>query len=265
MLKLSRAVRFSINPFLPADSLGANSYASRPAGEGLAVFFELTVSLCGRSNQDTGFVVNVTDIDSQVRSCVVPLFSRRLRDDFGRGCHIGLGGVAELLKQGRRQLDGKFDSATIVRLGLRLNPFRKVEIDKEDFKVVYFSEKFEFAATHKLWNDKFSEQRNFEVFGKCASRAGHGHNYIVEVTIEAQPDGFCIGEYERTVNKELIELVDHKNLNVEVAQFGRVIPTVENLAVFAWDRLSGKFGQGKLHCVTVWETDKTCCSYSRSV
>jgi 6-pyruvoyl-tetrahydropterin synthase len=55
--------------------------------------------------------------------------------------------------------------------------------------------------------------------------------------------------------------VDHKNLNVDVAEFGKTNPTVENIAVFAWNKLAGKFSKAELHCVTVWETDKTYCSY----
>ena len=129
--------------------------------------------------------------------------------------------------------------------------------------MIYFSEKFEFAAMHKLWNDDFSPERNFEVFGKCANPAGHGHNYVVEVTTKAPAgkDGFCIGDFERTVNDEFIKLVDHKNLNADVEYFAKAIATVENIAVFAWDKLVGKFGEAKLHCVTVWETDRTYCSY----
>ena len=56
-------------------------------------------------------------------------------------------------------------------------------------------------------------------------------------------------------------IVDHKNLNVDVEKFATTNPTVENIAVFAWERLNGKFAEAKLHCITVWETDKTCCSY----
>ena len=130
------------------------------------------------------------------------------------------------------------------------------------FHYWYFSEKFEFAATHKLWNDAFSEQQNFEVFGKCANPAGHGHNYVVEVTVKTPgASEFPIGRFEEIVHHELIRLVDHKNLNVDVEEFGRTNPTVENIAVFAWERLNGKFAEAKLHCITVWETDKTCCSY----
>ncbi|MHC4360638.1 MAG: 6-pyruvoyl trahydropterin synthase family protein, partial [Planctomycetota bacterium] len=58
-----------------------------------------------------------------------------------------------------------------------------------------------------------------------------------------------------------IALVDHKNLNADVEYFAKAIPTVENIAVFAWDRLVDNLADTKLHCVTVWETDKTCCSY----
>jgi len=267
MYKLSRSVRFSVNPFLPQDGQGANSYASRPAGEGLAIFFELAVELSGEVEPSTGFIVNVTDIDRQVRRVVVPLFAQRLRDSFGAGRHIGFHGLMELLGTSHRQLAEKFGSAKITEVSLKLNPFRKIgvvcEPAKEALKMLYFSEKFEFAATHKLWNDEFSEERNFEVFGKCASKSGHGHNYIVEVTVKTDADGdsFCVGDFERTVNDELVELIDHKNLNVEVAEFRDVNPTVENLAVFAWKRLADSLDTARLHCVTVWETDKTCCSY----
>jgi len=116
---------------------------------------------------------------------------------------------------------------------------------------------------HKLWNDEFSEQHNLEVFGKCANPSGHGHNYIVEVTLQmpASRNDFGIGDFERIVNDEFIKLVDHKNLNADVDQFGKTNPTVENITGLAWNQLVGKFGQARLHRVTVWETDKTYCSY----
>ncbi|MHC4424235.1 MAG: 6-pyruvoyl trahydropterin synthase family protein [Planctomycetota bacterium] len=60
---------------------------------------------------------------------------------------------------------------------------------------------------------------------------------------------------------ELIKLVDHKNLNAEVEEFSAANPTVENIAVFAWNKLVGRFGKATLYCITVWETDKTYCSY----
>ncbi len=263
MHKLARSVRFSINPFLPEDNWGANSFASRPAGEGLAIFFELCVGLVGQVEPTTGFVVNVTDIDKNVRQYVVPIFAERIRKDFRAGRHIGLGDITELLKLTEKKLAGKFGKSIIAELSLKLNPFRKVAVDCEDWKMIYFSEKFEFAAMHKLWNEDFSEEKNFDVFGKCANPSGHGHNYIIEVTVKVPSgkDNLRIGDFEKVVDDELIRLVDHKNLNADVAEFGKTNPTIENIAVFAWDKLNGKFGDIKLHCVTVWETDKTYCSY----
>ncbi len=267
MHRLSRHVRFSVNPFLPKDNSGFNSFASEPPGEGLSIFFELCVELIGEVEPATGFVVNVIDIDRCVRESVVPVFAKRIRADFRSGKHIGLFGIAQLLRSAWGQLADEFTPAKIGKLSLKLNPFRKIGIDSEDCKMVYFSEKFEFAATHTLWNKDFSKARNLEVFGKCANPAGHGHNYVVEVTLKtsAGKDNFHIGDFEKIVDSELIKLVDHKNLNAELEEFSKTNPTVENIAAFAWNKLAGKFGEvrqsARLHCVTVWETDKTYCSY----
>jgi 6-pyruvoyltetrahydropterin/6-carboxytetrahydropterin synthase len=263
MHNLARQVRFSINPFLVEEGVGFNSYASKPPGEGLSIFFELCVELIGEVNTATGFVVNVLDIDKQVREFVVPIFAKRIREEFGRGKHIALSGTAKLLKSAWGQLANKFRTARLSKLSLALNPFRKLTVENEDCKMIYFSEKFEFAAMHRLWNEDFSDERNLEVFGKCANPAGHGHNYVIEVTVTLPGggDGFQIGDFEKVVDNEFMKLVDHKNLNADVAELSGINPTVENVAGFAWGRLAGKFGEEALHCVTVWETDKTYCSY----
>jgi len=260
---LARQVRFSINPFFPEETEGFNSYASKPVGEGLSLYFELSVELAGKVDPATGFVVNVTDIDSKVREFGIPIFARRLRADFQQDESIGLSAVAEMLRAVWEQLAERFGSARLNKLSLKLNPFRELAVDFEEPAMIYFSEKFAFAAGHKLWNDQFSHERNIEIFGKCANPAGHGHNYVVEVTIKKPTGGgdLCIGDFERVVNDQLIKVLDHKNLNVDIAEFARTIPTVENIAAFAWKSLVGKFDGATLACVTVWETDKTRCSY----
>lgn len=128
--------------------------------------------------------------------------------------------------------------------------------------MLIYSEKFEFAAMHRLWNDQFSEPDNFERFGKCANPNGHGHNYVIEVAVqipvEAEKNGW-IAEFESTVKDLFIEKVDHKNLNKDVPEFRDVNPTVENIVRVAWDCLQGRFAQ-RLRRVTVWENDRTSCS-----
>ena len=263
MHKLTRHVRFSINPFLSQDNEGSNSFVSKPAGEGLSIFFELSVELAGEVEPATGFVVNVANIDKDVREHVVPIFAERIKQNFHQAKHIRFYEIAELLGAAWDRLADKFGTARLSKLTLKLNPFRKIDVDLKDLDMVYFCEKFEFAATHKLWNSDFSEEQNFEVFGKCANPTGHGHNYIVEVTIKmpARENDFRIGDFERIVDDELIKLIDHRNLNADIDQFSKTNPTVENIATFAWNKLAGKFHEATLHCVTVWETDKTYCSY----
>jgi 6-pyruvoyltetrahydropterin/6-carboxytetrahydropterin synthase len=263
MHKLARQVRFSINPFLPEEIEGFNSFASKPTGEGLSIFLELSVEVEGEVEPATGFVVNVTDIDKSVREFVVPVFAERIKQHFRQARHIGFFTLAELLKTAQSQLADKFKPARLNKLSLRLNPLRKIVLESKDLEMVYFSEKFEFAATHKLWNDDFSEKQNIDVFGKCANPTGHGHNYIIEVTIKmlAGENAFKVSNFQKTVDEELIQVIDHKNLNADVSYFNMTNPTVENIATFAWNTLVGKFGKGTLHCVTVWETNKTYCSY----
>ena len=264
MRKLARHIRFSINPFLEDSGWGANSYCSKPCGEGYSLYFGLWVELFGPVDEDTGFVVNVVEIDRQVRTAVIPIFIGRIGESFRKSEHVTISALIDILKESWGKLVGGFGEAKVEGLVLELNPFRKIAINAEDCKVYYLSEKFEFAATHKLWNDKFSDEKNLEVFGKCANAAGHGHNYVVEVTVERplSQEEYGIGAFEQVIEDEFLSLVDHKNLNVEVPEFADMNPTVENIARLAWDKLRGNFGDVKLSSVTVWENDKTYCTYS---
>jgi 6-pyruvoyltetrahydropterin/6-carboxytetrahydropterin synthase len=262
MNKLIRQVRFSVNPFLPEQIMGANSFASKPAGQGLAIFLELGVGVVGPADNATGFVINVMDIDNAVRKHIVPIFTGEIKQAYKNRQHIGFSKIAELLKFTKQNLIGKLAGAYLTELSLSLNPFNKMSVDCEDMKMIYYSEKFEFAAMHKLWNDNFSPEKNFQVFGKCANPTGHGHNYVVEVMVKTS-DGteFCVGDFETIIDDQLIKLIDHKNLNADVPYFSKAIPTVENISIFAWNQLAGKFQNMKMHSVTIWETDKTSCTY----
>jgi 6-pyruvoyltetrahydropterin/6-carboxytetrahydropterin synthase len=263
MVRLARRVRFSVDPFLDEQRTGSNPYASKPAGAGLSLFLELAVELVGPARPETGLLMNVSEIDEAVRRHAVPVLIERVVTHLRRGEHVGFAKVGAMLATAGERLRGRCGPARVDRLALQLNPFRKLAMDTNVPGVLYFSEKFEFAATHKLWNDCFSEPQNRKVFGKCANPTGHGHNYLVEVTVatDAGAPDLDVGAFELIVDTELMQLVDHKNLNLDVPAFQDRIPTMENLALFAWERLAGRFGSMRLHCVTVWESDRTYCSY----
>ncbi len=262
---LRREVRFSIMPFGVENPSGANSYSSLPSGgDGLSVYMAMTVSMSSSVDEETGFIMNVTDIDECVHSHVVGLFQRTVSSSFEANSNISFIQLGELLTACGERLGEFTGDAKVLDVSLNLNPFRKMKIKTMEPEMIYYSEKFEFAAMHKLWNEKFDDEKNFAVFGKCANPNGHGHNYVAEVTVKCDKScNLAVGDFERAVNEYFIELVDHSNLNSDIDYFSKNIPTVEKISEFAWEALEGKMPCGELESITVWENDRTSCTYSR--
>jgi len=118
-----------------------------------------------------------------------------------------------------------------------------------------------FSAGHTLYNPAFSEERNREVFGKCSNPAGHGHNYVVEVTLRGEIDPetgylYDLKELATLMAKLIVDDVDHRNLNVDVDWLRGVIPTTENLASIFYERLDANLPGDLLYAVRVRETEK---------
>ena len=125
--------------------------------------------------------------------------------------------------------------------------------------MVYLTRKAEFSAAHYYHNPQWSVEENQRVFGKCANLNGHGHNYTLEVTVKGEPDarsGFVIDlkDLKAIMNREVLDVMDHRMLNKEVSEFATQIPTTENLAISIWKRLEGKLKIARLHRVRVYET-----------
>lgn len=126
---------------------------------------------------------------------------------------------------------------------------------------VIISRRERFSAGHTLYNPAFSAERNREIFGKCSNPSGHGHNYVLEVSLRGEVDpetGFVydLSELAALMRKLVIDDVDHKNLNVDVDWLSGTIPTTENLACAFWDRLEANLPSGVLYSVRVGETEK---------
>ena len=124
--------------------------------------------------------------------------------------------------------------------------------------MILLTRKAEFSAAHYYWNDSLSAEENERVFGKCANRNGHGHNYALEVTVWGEIDpvtGFVVDlkELKEILQREVVGVYDHRHLNLEIPEFKNVIPTTENIAVAVWRRLDGKIPHAKLHRVRVYE------------
>jgi len=125
--------------------------------------------------------------------------------------------------------------------------------------MVYLTRKIEFSAAHRYHNPEFSAEENRRIFGKCNFPNGHGHNYVLEVTIGGETDpatGMVLDlkELKELLDREVMDRMDHRSLNHEVAELTGRIPTCENVATVIWELLAPKIRRGKLARVRLWES-----------
>ena len=125
--------------------------------------------------------------------------------------------------------------------------------------IVYLTRKAEFSASHLYHNPAFSPEENQRIFGKCNNPNGHGHNYVLEVTVKGEVDtttGFVVDlkQLKDLMHSEVLDALDHRFLNKEIPEFFTLTPTPEHIAIVCWQRLASRFTAAKLHRVRVYET-----------
>lgn len=262
MFRLTREVRFCVNPEEDGQ-LGrppTNGFAGYPSLLGIGHYFALEVTLVGEPAAGSGFVQDIKRIDQKVRQTVVPMAAAFVRRGRLAGGGMLIGGIFEQLKI-------VWPGSELHHLRLALSPFLTLTLFAREFPMIRLSQKFEFSASHRLHNPALSDEENQAIFGKCNNPHGHGHNYVLQVTLAGMPD--CNGhltdipQFEQVVASTVIEPFDHRYLNLEVARFSELIPTVENIAMVIFQMLKPKIeAMGvKLAGVTLWETSKTWCEY----
>lgn len=126
----------------------------------------------------------------------------------------------------------------------------------------------EFSASHVCRNPDLSEEQNRALYGPASNLHGHGHNYVLEVTLEGDPDPatgmvYDLRRLKEVLNREVVEPMDHRFLNREVPPFDRIVPTAENLALEVWRRLAPHLNTGgaRLRGVRVYETEDLYVDY----
>lgn len=133
--------------------------------------------------------------------------------------------------------------------------------------MVYLTRRERFNAAHKLWVDDWTEEQNFQIFGKCANKNWHGHNYDLFVTVKGRPDpttGFIMDAkaLKDIICREITDQLDHCNLNLDVAWIPKNLqPTTENLVILIWERLQPHIVGCDLHCIKLLETENIYAEY----
>lgn len=132
--------------------------------------------------------------------------------------------------------------------------------------MIYVSRRETFSASHRLHNPLLPDEENIRLFGKCNSPNGHGHNYILEVVVagEINPStGYLIDlkKLKEIIRENVIDRVDHKNLNMDVEFLKGTITTTENLALKFWNELRDKITDGRLYAIRIAETENNFFEY----
>lgn len=134
--------------------------------------------------------------------------------------------------------------------------------------MIFLTRRERFNAAHRLYKPEWSDEENFNVFGKCSYPNWHGHNYQLFVTIkgETNPEtGFVINlkTLSKIVREKVIEKIDHKNLNIDVDFMQGKITTAENIAIAIWEQIEPEINElnCQLHCVKVVETENNSVEY----
>ena len=134
--------------------------------------------------------------------------------------------------------------------------------------MVYVIRKEHFNAAHRLFNPAWSEEKNQEVFGLCANNNWHGHNFELIVTVKGKPDvdtGFVfdLKQLGDIIKKEIIDKVDHKNLNLDVPYLTGILPSTENLIIKIWEILEAPIAEagGTLAKLRLEETENNFVEY----
>ncbi|PVU94226.1 hypothetical protein BB561_002724 [Smittium simulii] len=133
-------------------------------------------------------------------------------------------------------------------------------------KIAYLTRKEFFSCAHRLNNNILTKEENIQIFGKCNHENGHGHNYSVTVTLRGEIDlitgmVFNLEKLKKILKDQVLDLLDHKNLDKDVSFFETRPSTVENLAVFIWEQIAESVGRDKMYKVKVKETFKNSAVY----
>ena len=134
--------------------------------------------------------------------------------------------------------------------------------------MIYITRRERFNAAHRLYREDYTDEKNFEVFGKCSNPKWHGHNYELFVTVKGEINketGFLVNlkKLSRLIRELVVEQLDHKNINLEVGFMQGRLASTENLAVGIWQEIAHPIKElgADLHCVKVIESENNYVEY----
>ncbi len=271
-LSMSRRVTFSSgHRYWKSDRSKAENQAlfgpwASPHNHGHNYVLWATVS--GSIDPRTGMIVNIKRIDDTLRERIVlPFDQRSLNDEVPEfesmppSLENILGVVADRLRDLPHDV-----TLTHLRLEETERLYAELDLTLTPMQTT-LTRTYEFAASHRLHAEQLTSAENLELYGKCNNEMGHGHNYVLEVTIGGDIDAETgmlapLDQLDAVVNEQVVDRYDHKNLNADVPEFADAITTSEVVVQTIWNRLE-KVVPAQLVRVRLFETARNCFEVSR--
>ncbi len=284
MVYLTRKVRFSaahryyLEQLSPEENRRLFGLCALPNGHGHDYTGEVTLG--GTVDPNTGMVVNISELKPILAAEVVG----RLEGEYLTPQHPLMQGrvpSTEVLAQviwdavdasvQSKRLPARLEQVVLAEsrrlwATVQRSPDAVPSNGKGTEPLVTLTRTYEFAAAHRLNSGGLSAVENTDLFGKCNNPHGHGHNYVVEVTVGGEADprtGLIVdlANLDRVVDEQVVERYDHRHLNLDIEEFSDLNPTSENLVKVIWRRLEPALPAGILRRVTVRETERNIFSY----
>lgn len=275
MLTLTRKVTFSAGHVFRGDGLSQHQLeenfgiAALPSGHGHNYVLELQVR--GVVDSVDGMVVNIKDMDLALRDLIATIDHQLINLAMPEFEHA-VPTTERFAQSIWNRLPKRIGSAECLGLRLEEQPGMSVEVYGGNPAMIDLTCSTEFAASHRLHSDKLSTAENERIYGKCNNPNGHGHNYIVEITVRGEPDPrtgtvINLSKLESLLEAEIEARFDHKHLNLDTDYFKEQVASAENIAVVIWNLLKQKIpscregGEVALHRVRLIETARSWFDY----
>lgn len=228
--------------------------------------YVLDVEVEGVVTDSTGMIVNIKDVDAVLKAQLLPQFINRSLNDQVSHFATQAPTVENILSYIWSEIIriGLPQECTLTALKLEETPLLYGEFDGMTTSLTRI---YEFAASHRLHAPALPQSQNDALYGKCNNPAGHGHNYVLEVTVSGQPDAqtgmLCsIDDLDKAVDTLVVNRYDHKNLDVDVPELKGTITTSENVSQMIFKTLDGNL-PARLERVRLWETARNMFEVTR--
>lgn len=261
--------RYWVDAWDPETNLARFGRTAGPYGHGHNYVVHATAA--GPVDPITGMVLNLVDLDAALRAAIAPLDHRFLNLDCAsllRGRQPSTEVLALVLWEAlERELARRAPpDAALVRVRLAETDDLAAIADREVLPMIRLVRAYTFSAAHRLARTDLDDAANRQIYGKCANPYGHGHDYRLEVVVSGDLDpttgmAYDLVVLDRVVHEQVVDPWDHRHLNQEIPPFDRVVPTAENIARVAWDRLRPHLGPA-LEKVVIHETPRASAEYA---